>query len=71
MNLFGHLSHGFLSIRKNKSAIVGQEIFDEIGLLEILTQILDRISDEEWRAVFRSWIECLQNITDANGDSLS
>jgi hypothetical protein len=61
----------FYLFGKNKSALIRQETFDEIGLLEVLTQILDSISDEELHAVFRSWIEWIQNIIDANGDYIS
>jgi hypothetical protein len=32
---------------------------------------LDGISKEELQAVFRSWIECIQNVIDANGDYIS
>jgi hypothetical protein len=53
----GHLSLGFLFIQKNKRCLIGQEIPDEIGLLEIVTQLLDRISDEEMPAIFRNSIE--------------
>jgi hypothetical protein len=56
---------------KRKGTLIAQEIPDEIGLLEIVSQIVDRISVEELQAVFRSWIECVQNIIDANGDYIS
>jgi hypothetical protein len=51
---------------KIKSSLIGQQIPDEIDLIEIVTQFLDGISDEELQAVFHSWIECVQNIIDAN-----
>jgi hypothetical protein len=62
------LSVGFLAIRKMQSAVIEQQIPDEIGLLEIVTQIVNGMSDEELQAVFRSSIECVQNIIDANRD---
>jgi hypothetical protein len=64
-----HISRlDFYLFGKIKSVLIGQETPDEIGLLEIVTHILDGMSDEELQAVFRSWIECIQNIIDANGD---
>jgi hypothetical protein len=56
---------------KITNALIGQEIPEEIGLLEIVIQILDGISDEELEAVFRDLIECVQNIIDVNGDYIS
>jgi hypothetical protein len=47
---------------------MGSEIPDEIGLFTIVTQIVNGTSDEQLQAIFRNWIECLQNIIDANGD---
>jgi hypothetical protein len=44
----------FYLFGKRKSAVIWQEMPDEIGLLEIVTQILDGISNEELRAIFRS-----------------
>jgi hypothetical protein len=61
----------FYLFGKIKSALIGYEIPDEIGLLEIVTQMLDGIPDEEFKAVFRSWIECVQHMIDANRDSMS
>jgi hypothetical protein len=56
---------------KIKSARIGSDVPDEIGLLEIVTQIVDGILDEEFQAVFRSWIECVQSIIEANRDDMS
>jgi hypothetical protein len=44
----------FYLFGKIKSALVWQEIPDEIGLLGIATHFLDGISKEELQAVFRS-----------------
>jgi hypothetical protein len=61
----------FYLFRKMKSALTGQEIFDEIDLLELVTEILSGISHDELQAVFRSWVELVQAVIDANGDYLS
>jgi hypothetical protein len=42
---------------KRKSALIDQEIPDEIGFLERMMAILDSISDEELHVFFHSWIE--------------
>jgi hypothetical protein len=44
----------FYLFEKVKNALIGQEIPDEIDILEIGTQILDGFSDEELQVVFRS-----------------
>jgi hypothetical protein len=44
-----------------KSPLIEQEIPDEIGLLKIVTDILDGISGAELQAVFRTWIERTQS----------
>jgi hypothetical protein len=82
-NIFGHnslkrLRHppyspnicpsDFSLFGKVKSALVGQEAPDEIHLLEAVTEILNGISDAEWQCVFRSWIEGVETMTDAEGD---
>jgi CheY-specific phosphatase CheX len=56
----------FYLFGKIKSIIIVQEILDEIDLLEIVTQILNGISDEELQVISHSWIECVQNIINAN-----
>jgi hypothetical protein len=66
-----HLSVGLLPIRKIKSACIGQQISGEIDLLDIVTWILDNILDKELQVVFCSWIECIQNVIDANEDYIS
>jgi hypothetical protein len=50
----------FYLFGKAKNSLIGQEIPDEIGLLEIVMDILDRVSGDELQAVFRSWIGCVQ-----------
>jgi hypothetical protein len=42
---------------KSENAVIGQEIPDEIGPFEIVTDILDDMSSHELQAAFRSWIE--------------
>jgi hypothetical protein len=54
-----------------KNALIGREISDEIDLLEVVTEILSGISHDELQAVFRSWVERVQVVIDANGDYLS
>jgi hypothetical protein len=61
----------FYLFGKIQSTLIGQEIPDEIDLLEIVIQILDGISNEKLQAIFRNWIEYIQNIIDANGDFIS
>jgi hypothetical protein len=61
----------FYLFEKVNSALIGQEIPDGIGLLEIVAQMLDGILNEGLQAVFRSWIEYVQNIIHANGDYTS
>jgi hypothetical protein len=61
----------FYLFGKVKNAVIEQEIADEIGFLEIVTDILDGISDDELQAVFCSWIEHVQCVIDANGSILS
>jgi hypothetical protein len=48
-----------------KSALIGQEIPDEVDLLEAVTAILNGISDAELQRVFRSWIERVERAIDA------
>jgi hypothetical protein len=54
-----------------KNAVIGQEIPDEIALLERVTEILGGISGNELQAVFRNWIEPDQGMIDADGGYLS
>jgi hypothetical protein len=61
----------FCVFGKRKSVLIWHEIPDEIDLLEIMTQLLDGIWDDELQAVFRSSIECVQNVIDANRDNIS
>jgi hypothetical protein len=56
---------------KVKNALIGQEISDEIDLLELVTEILSGISHNELQAVFRNWVERVQAVIDANEDYLS
>jgi hypothetical protein len=53
-----------------KNALIRQEISDEIDLLEVVTEILGGISQDELWAVFRNWVERGQAMIDANGDYL-
>jgi histone-lysine N-methyltransferase SETMAR len=61
----------FYRFGKVKSALIGQEIPDEIGLHEAVTEILGGISGHKLQAVFRNWIECIQDVIDADGGYLS
>jgi hypothetical protein len=61
----------FYLFGKMKNTLIGGEIFDEIDLLEVVTEILSGISHHELRAVFRNWVERVQAVIDANGDYLS
>jgi hypothetical protein len=58
----------FYLFEKAKSVLVGQEIPDEIDLLEAVSGILKVISDGELQRVFRSWIERVERVTGAGGD---
>jgi hypothetical protein len=62
----------FYLFGKVKNALIGQAIPDQIGLLEILTDILDGISSDELQAAFRSCMKRVQDVIDATrraGDS--
>jgi hypothetical protein len=48
--------------------LIGREIPDEIGLLEMVTEILKGISDAELQRVFRSSIEPGERVIGARGD---
>jgi protein gp37 len=54
-----------------KNALIGPEISDEIDLVEVVTEILSGISHDEFRPVFRNWVERVQAVIDANRDYLS
>jgi hypothetical protein len=56
---------------KVKVALIGQQIPDEIGLLDAVTEILDGISGDELRTVFHNWIQRVQSVIDADGGSVS
>jgi hypothetical protein len=57
--------------RKVKNTLIGQEIPDEIALLESATEILYGRSGNELQAVFRNWIEPDQGVIYAHGSYLS
>jgi transposase len=61
----------FYLFGKVKKALIGQEISDKIDLLEVVTEILTGISHDELQAVFRSWVERVQAVIDADGDYVS
>jgi hypothetical protein len=42
------------------------ERLTEITVFEIVTNLLDGVSGNELQAVFRSWIEHVQGVIDAN-----
>jgi hypothetical protein len=46
--------------------LIGQQIPDEIGLIDAVIEILDGISSDELQAVFRNWIERVQSVIDAD-----
>jgi hypothetical protein len=54
-----------------KSALIGYEIPDEIGLLDIVIEILSDILHDELHVVFRNWIEHIQNLIDVDGGYVS
>jgi hypothetical protein len=58
----------FYLFGKVQNALIGREIFDEIDLLDVVTEILSRLSHDELHAAFRSWVERAQGVIDANGD---
>jgi histone-lysine N-methyltransferase SETMAR len=61
----------FYLFGKVRRALIGREISDEIDLLEVATEILSSISHAELQVVFRSWVERVQAVIDANWDYLS
>jgi hypothetical protein len=46
-------------------------VSDQIDLLQVVIEILSRISHDELQAVFRSCVERVQAVINANGDYLS
>jgi hypothetical protein len=56
---------------KVKSPLIGQEFPDGIRVFEIVTDNSDGISGDGLQAVFRGWIERVQDVMDANEDYLS
>jgi hypothetical protein len=56
---------------KVKSTLIGQEITDEFGLLEAVTEILNGTSDAEFQRVFRNWIEHGERAIEGEGDYLT
>jgi hypothetical protein len=52
---------------KVKGTLIGQEIPDEISLLDAMTEILTGIATFELQRVFRTWIERVENIITAEG----
>jgi hypothetical protein len=60
-----------LHFGKVKGALIGQEISDEISLLDAITKFLNRISTGKLPRVFRSWIERLENVITAEGGDAS
>jgi hypothetical protein len=61
----------FYLVGNVKNVLIGQEIPDEIALLERVTAILGGISGDELQAVFRNGIEPDQGVIDADGGYLS
>jgi hypothetical protein len=51
---------------KVKGSLLGQEIPDEVGLLDTVIEILNGISHDELPAMFRNWIECVQEVINTN-----
>jgi hypothetical protein len=60
-DLFGDLEGRNVHGWRCAGALIGQEISDDIGLPEIVTQTLGGFSVEELQAVFCSLIERVQN----------
>jgi hypothetical protein len=61
----------FYLFGKVKGALVGREIPDEVELLDAVIEILSGISHDELQAVFRNWIERVQEVIDADGGYVS
>jgi hypothetical protein len=56
---------------KITEALIGQEIPDEISLLDAMTEILNEISIGELQHIFHSWIKRVENVIIAEGGSAS
>jgi hypothetical protein len=56
---------------KVRGAPSGQEVPDDISLLDAVTEFLDEISTEELQHVFHIWIERVENGITAEGDYAS
>jgi histone-lysine N-methyltransferase SETMAR len=56
----------FYRFGKVKGVLIGQEIPDEIELLDAVTEILNGISSAELQAVFQDWIERVRGVIDAD-----
>jgi hypothetical protein len=54
-----------------KSALIDQEIPDEINIHEAVTEIGNDVSNAELQRVFQSWIERVERVFDAGGDYLT
>jgi hypothetical protein len=55
----------FYLFAKTKGRPSGQDISDEISLLDVVAEILNVISTDEPQRVFRSWIERIEKVTAA------
>jgi hypothetical protein len=56
---------------KRNGALIGRDIPDAIGLLEVVTDILDGFGGQELQAVFPRWTEHMQKVIDAHGNDFS
>jgi hypothetical protein len=57
----------FYPFRKGESALTERKIPDGIDFCEVVTEILNGISDAELQRVFRSWIEHAEMVFDEIG----
>jgi histone-lysine N-methyltransferase SETMAR len=57
----------FSLFAKVKGTPIGQDIPDEISLLDAVTEILNRVSTDDLQHIFRSWIERVENAITAEG----
>jgi hypothetical protein len=60
----------FYVFGKATSALVGQSIPDEVGLFEAVAEVLNGLSGAESQNAFRSWIERIEQVSDAGEDYL-
>jgi hypothetical protein len=56
---------------KINSVLIGREIPNNISLLQVVSVILDALSDPESQRVFQSWIEQIERVIDARGNYLT